>query len=545
MAKLNRSLFKFRKHDTIGSEGAEEDGEFLLECFVETGDLTTLRSLQSLKSIVVGRTGAGKTALLTLLSRRESNVASIEPQQLSLQYLANSTILRRLEELGVDLDLFYRLLWRHVLAVELIQLRYRLHSEQDQKNFLERIRERFFGDKKKNDALDYLVEWGQRFWEDPELRVHEVTRKLEDDVRSRLGVKARFLEMGTEEGAAFSVEDRQEIAHHAQEVVNAVQIAKLTNVIRVLAEDVFDDPQQHFFVLIDRLDEHWVADPLRYRLIRSLLEAVRDLRAIRTAKVVVALRKDLLDRLIRHTRDSGFQEEKYQPYFLRLEWTKAQLLEVLDRRLNLLVQRHYSGTAVGWRDVFPGTVNREPTEDYLFARSHARPRDIIQFANCCIELATDKPEVTASIVRAAEANYSTMRFRSLADEWAADYPRLLDIAGILRGRPPNFTAEQLSDLQIEEIALRMLDFQPIPGDRVYGWSTELIEGHVNTAGFRSKLIRLMFDVGLVGVKLDPTHSTLWSFLSREVLRDTEVQPGTRIEICPMYHRVLAVRGQQQ
>src|SRR5262245_14017796 len=150
MARLPKSKFRFRKHDTIGAEGAEEDA-FLAECFVDVGDLAALRDTTLPKRVVVGRTGAGKTALLTRLKSEEDRCTLLDPTQLALQYLSNSTILRYLEELGVRLDIFYRLLWKHILAIELIQLKYQLRSEEEQDNFLQRVKERLFGDKKKKE----------------------------------------------------------------------------------------------------------------------------------------------------------------------------------------------------------------------------------------------------------------------------------------------------------------------------------------------------------------------------------------------------------
>jgi len=237
-ARMNRSQFKFRRHDSIGTEGAEQDDEYLRECFVDTGDLAALQDMTSPRRIVVGRTGAGKTALLLHLSHLEARAAWLEPDQLALQYLENSTILRHLEELGVNLDLFYRLLWRHVFAVELIQLKYALRSEADQKSFFTRIRELFRGDRRKNDAMDYLLEWGEHFWKDTEYRIHEVTEKLEKDIKAELGAKLDVFEAGLGGSKSSSVEDKKEIVHRAQQVVNAVQIQKLSQIINILAQDV-------------------------------------------------------------------------------------------------------------------------------------------------------------------------------------------------------------------------------------------------------------------------------------------------------------------
>jgi hypothetical protein len=538
MSKINRSQFKFRRHDNVGNEGAEEDKEYLRECFVDTGDLAVLRDTASTRRIVVGRTGAGKTALLLHLADVEDHVSWIEPDQLALQFLTNSTILRYLEQLGVSLDLFYRLLWRHVFAVELIQLKYALRSEADQLGFFARIRELFLGDKRKNEALDYLLKWGEHFWKDTEYRIHEVTTKLENDIRAKLGAKLDAFEAGLSGSESESVEDRKEITHRAQEVVNAVQIQKLSQVIDILASDVFDDPQQHFFVLIDRLDETWVPDPLRYRLIRALIETVKDLQKIKNAKIVIAIRRDLLQRVFRETRDAGFQEEKYQALYLALTWKQSDLLNILDRRLNKLVGRQYSGQPVSWTDIFPACIGKFDTDKYLVERTLYRPRDIIQYCNCCIALATDRAEITAQMVRDAESQYSTLRLRSLGDEWAADYPDLLTIAELLKRRPALFALSDIAQAQIDSITVEQLE--STRRSRLRDNFDQYYNGAIPLAELRARIVKTFYEVGLVGLKSDVAAPISWSFLERDVLRVAEINADTRIAICPMFFRVLGI-----
>jgi hypothetical protein len=123
MAKLKQNQFRFRKHDSIGAAAAEDDKTFLSTCFYDTGDLECLRTPGDPRRILVGRTGIGKTALLLRLTEVEEHVVWLEPGYLALQYLSNSTILKELNEIGVNLDPFYKLLWTHILIVELIRLR--------------------------------------------------------------------------------------------------------------------------------------------------------------------------------------------------------------------------------------------------------------------------------------------------------------------------------------------------------------------------------------------------------------------------------------
>src|SRR4051812_9132915 len=113
--------FRFRKLDKIGVAAAEEDKETLRECFIETGALDALRELENPARIVVGGTGSGKSALLIRLGEMEQRVIAVPPESLALSYITNSTILAFLSQLGVKLDIFYKLLWRHVFVVEILK----------------------------------------------------------------------------------------------------------------------------------------------------------------------------------------------------------------------------------------------------------------------------------------------------------------------------------------------------------------------------------------------------------------------------------------
>src|SRR5664280_895025 len=111
----------FRKQDRIGAMDAEEDAAFLSDCFVDTGDLELLEDCQRPERIVLGRTGSGKTALLLRLLEQPYAI-EIRPENLALSYITNSTILQFFEQLGVNLDPFYKLIWRHAFCVELLSL---------------------------------------------------------------------------------------------------------------------------------------------------------------------------------------------------------------------------------------------------------------------------------------------------------------------------------------------------------------------------------------------------------------------------------------
>ena len=77
--KNTHSEFTFRKNDDIGAAAAEDDVHFLSECFIDTGELEYLYDCDNPKQIIVGRTGAGKTALLTEIQGSSKKTINLSP----------------------------------------------------------------------------------------------------------------------------------------------------------------------------------------------------------------------------------------------------------------------------------------------------------------------------------------------------------------------------------------------------------------------------------------------------------------------------------
>ena len=133
--KRKRSQIIFRPNLSIGAISAEDDELYLRECFIETGYADTLVDIKNSRSLILGRTGAGKSAILKHIMSTKDNVRQIDPEAFSLRHIVNSNIISYLEEIGVKLDLFYQLLWKHVLCIEIIKLRYNIKIKMDSQNY--------------------------------------------------------------------------------------------------------------------------------------------------------------------------------------------------------------------------------------------------------------------------------------------------------------------------------------------------------------------------------------------------------------------------
>ena len=131
----------------------------------------------------------------------------------------------------------------------------------------------------------------------------------------------------------------------------------------------------------------------------ALMQTARDFNEVRYAKVVIALRRDLIERVFRLARDSGFQEEKYQSLYLPLVWKKDQILDLLDKRVDFLVTRRYaSATTVTHRDVLPKVYRKKQIGEYIYSIA-PRPRDVIAYFNTCIGVASTHARLRARDLR--------------------------------------------------------------------------------------------------------------------------------------------------
>jgi hypothetical protein len=259
---------------------------------------------------------------------------------------------------------------------------------------------------------------------------------------------------------------------------------------------------------------------------------------VRNAKIIIALRYDLLDRVIRLARGAGFQEEKYESLYLELVQTKSQLTDVLDSRIERLVRQSYTNQKVSHKDVLPRPVDKKPALDYMMERTLMRPRDIIMFFNACIRQARDNPLITPRMLKDAEGEYSRQRLRSLADEWVADYPYLMSIVNLLKGRYAQFPLSDISDDDCYTAAIELSQQEIL--DEELRAAVLLIEREtINTGSLRCCIASILYRVGVIGLKLERFESAARSS-GRRTISSAEISPATRLSIHPCFWRCLGI-----
>jgi len=525
----------------IGAPDAETDEKLLSVCYVENGCLDAVRDVHGHRSIILGRTGAGKSATLVRLSQIEANVVRVEPLDLAFKHIENSTVLQFFDEVGVNLDLFYRLLWRHVLVTELLKARYALKDRNADQRWYDSILARFKGNYGRERSLKYLREWGDKFWLATETRMREVTSKMERELSASISASASPVEAKVGSGRKLSETERAEIHSRGSSVVNAIQMRELAELLEVLNAEVFNDPQKHYFLALDHLDEEWVSTRLKSRLIRALIEEVRAFRKLANVKVVVAIREDLLQRVYDDTRDGGFQQEKYEAYYARIHWADEELVDLLRKRVNEVFRHKYVNQEIGLEDILPSDRKGKSATHHIIERSFQRPRDVIAYLNNCLEAAAGRPRISWQVLNDAEEQYSRGRAKSLLDEWLGLFPSLKFVINLIDGFPETFTRSVISDTALTDMA--GLIAEAPPADEIGRLCEALFSpsGKKSVSDLAFASLQLLYRVGVVGVKLSSDSPTQWSYRGNELLSQGDMKRATTFKVHKMFWRALRIK----
>ena len=538
-ARRDQGRVTFTRTDKIGALAAEDDVELLSQCFIDIGDVGLLMDCSKPETIVLGRTGSGKSALIWHLSTYSERVIPISAENLALKYISNSTILSFVLKLGLQLDPFFRLLWRHVFVIEIIKRRFNITSESSRRSIVDSLREVFMRRNHKK-ALDYVRKWEHSFWQYTDTRIKEVTGKFEEQLENEIKLAVPSFDIRSNDITKLTEEQKCEIRQRAETVINELQVRELAVIIAALPE-ILNDPQKQFYITIDRLDENWVDERIKYLLVRALIETVRDFVPIENVKVIIALRSDLMEKVLRETRDTGFQEEKYESLYLRLSWSREELIRLLKNRVEKAFKSRTTTQPIILSDLMLDTMGKQRAVDYMVDRTLMRPRDLILFFNESLKQSVDRTTITAGAIRDAEGEYSRKRLVSLGEEWATCYPNIVSYTKILRHKPEVFSIRSIVPDECMELAV---DCYVDGGDELSSLSKRLFEEKINHDYFIRQLVYIFYRVGIVGLKSTGYESYQWAFDGRTI-NSAEMTDEVRIKIHPCFWRVLGVVGKSE
>lgn len=535
------------RYADLGKAAAEDDDEYFADCFVDTGLIDRLLSSSSSTSIVVGRTGSGKSAVIRRIKEANFNVCELCPENLSLGYLADSWLLKFLTENDFDLSLFYQQLWRHVLVIELLKFYEGLDNSQKYKTFLDRINDLLSDDSGKKRAMEYLTKYGGEFWSDTDQRIKSITDEFERQVELEAGATFKPIETKYRRGETIGRHETKELVSKAQKITSSIQMQELAKIIDILDEDIFTNKIKRTILVIDDLDRQWADDRIRIKLIEALINAIPKFRKIKNIKIVIAMRDDLLDIVLDQANTSGFQRDKFQDYHQRLSWKEFELRDIIDKRVSKLFKGKYADIDVKLSDIFDENKGTTDYFGYICDRSLMRPRDVLAYFNTIFDRCGGRTKITLKDIRSVELDYSKGRRQALVDEWRDHIPCVNEIIAFLAHRKlsATFRLGAVPDEVVDQTATQLYaDFEKSNAP-IVRYAKAHFEDNNDQSRKRLlfRIISTLYRIGAIGIRTQENSKPQFSFISKPSISPEELGDNTWCVVHQMLWQNLGRRAE--
>jgi hypothetical protein len=538
-----RPVYKIKTDLSVGSPDAETDNQ-LSDVFVDNGSLDALMNVNSPKCVIIGRTGTGKSALIKKILEHEKYVKAIDPERMSLTFLSNSTILKYLRSEDVNLNFFYKLLWKHVFIVEIIKL-YIAESETKKTSFFQRLWETVStggkSDETKKRAIDYAQTWSDEFWLQTEYRIKSIENDLEAKLANELGIEFKAVKLGTNISAAATEKTTIDVKTKAENIISQLQANSLTTLMDLLSEHIFNNTQRKFYILIDDLDKEWVSRQIVYDLIASMVEVIKEFQhKFKGVKIIISLRENLQMKVFSGTTHRGGQREKYAPLFLELNWTIPELKKMVDLRI-----QNSSKGELKLDKIFERKAPK-PTIDYIFERTFLRPRDVISFYNRIFQSSIQKTFISLSTIKQAEIKYSIERLNAVEDEWSENYGEITKITTFLHNVHDGFSIRNIKEDGFAELLIEADYVNHFKGelfDICQKWKLAKSD-NVNFRVFLSELFEILYRVGIIGIKRNATTPVEYYFNELAPCDKKDFTNDVKVYIHKAFHSVLRINTKE-
>jgi hypothetical protein len=387
----------------FGRLDAESDTK-LLDYFLVTG---TVREVSDGAKLVIGRKGAGKTALFThLAARLKSAVVTLDLHEYVFE------LHRGFVQLGLTPDRAYTASWRLLIYTAMFS------ALQDQ-----------MPPALKKKGVEILQNLG--VGED-----RTFFRGMFDWLK-----RVRKVELPSIEGVAAV--GALEIDAENVSPLSAGTIHAIKTLEEILQEQVQTTPVT---VLLDRLDDAWDGSEDSLHLIAGAVRATRDVSIAfgnpRPAPVITFLRTDLWEKISFNDRNKMSQDIIY------LDWDTDGLASIVDRRIRTSIG---SEIGAGWDRIFTTGEMRQraSAKTYILKRALGRPRDVVAFATFARNeaLNSEHDKIEAADIYEAEKRYSKHILDELKDEIERHVSDFAVVINTLKGlRTRTFTAASWNEV---------------------------------------------------------------------------------------------------
>lgn len=469
----------------VGKLSAERDDN-LSNYFYDNGVLNKVIKSPS-SFLVLGRKGAGKTAIFRYLTKNPSHFLDENDILVSLSFDDyNWSIHELLKNPHTAESLSYRQSWRFVILVEVIKA-YCKSLEQKQERIPSEL-------KKANKVLSKLFD--SPFPSLSQLIGHKLLSigKLTLP-KAGLGLDDAEIDNFSIEGGEVSFDAVQNDPSLKEKLCSNVDflITYFDSVIHTISP-----MSAKVFICFDRIDEAWdnISVDVSRKVIAGLVSAADAMTPKYNGYIrpLVFLREDIfevlsLNDLNKLREDCG----------ALLNWDKESLTKLLMKRINYFAEKNGQAQLNDIDALFDKNEMRQRAKpsNYILKRTMMRPRDVISLFGKTINSMKDAKndpfneeivsheKIGAEFVYQAEPQYSSWLKQEIIDEWSVQRPEIVVLLDAIQNHSStNFTKEEMLE-EIKKIDKNYID--------------EKITEH----------LRFLFDVSIIGFKIG--QSNAWKY----------------------------------
>lgn len=390
----------------FGAPAAERDiKQGLYAYFVESEAFERVTSGQ--KTLVLGNRGSGKSAIFKVFAEREREkgtvVLELVPEDYSYEILQSS--LKREDEGAWSKHSSFIAAWKFLILIM---------------------------------VMKQLTASGPSFKRGPAGRIYSYLRDnytgMQDSPISMLVSYVKRIE-GIKVGAYETALKTRKLA----------SLYKLDEIEPYIADIKELCNQRKVIVLVDELDRGWDNSEDAKAFVAGLVQAAMSLNELSDKfNVKVSLRQELYDNIPALYDDA----QKYRDVIEVIRWDEEKLLSLIASRIRYsLVDLINASDEECWNTVFVDTLQYRQTKsfNYIVDRTLYRPRELIQFCTDALEntLALNSEPIDYQVLSHAELQYSEARVKDIASEFRFQYPGLLSVFEVFRGRTYSFDREEL------------------------------------------------------------------------------------------------------
>ena len=378
------------RHINFGNSVAEQEVEVLKECFVYTRSWDRLANGDV--DVIYGAKGAGKSALYTLLTERESGLFEEGTILISAENPRGSTVFSDLQTAPPASELHFVSLWKlYVLTVVGQYLQNYFGDDIDTKKVTESLQGS--GLLESTASLKTLFAKVGRYiarWFNPE--------SMEPNFA--------ISDVGTLESVGFKITFRD--PDDDQKRLGVATVDELL----LAADRVVRRSGFKIWILFDRLDIAFAdSADLEKNALRALFKTYLDFQAFEVLKIKLFVRTDIWQRISKE----GFREATHVKRELTIEWQRDTFLNLIIRRFlynsnvcvfysvdKETVLRDIAQQEMLFYRIFPRKIDsgKNPdTLEWIIGRTAdggglSAPRDIINLINSAIDLQSRRLEVS-------------------------------------------------------------------------------------------------------------------------------------------------------